>query len=142
MPALPPSSIKPTALILNVREKGTEYLEHTCPDHVRIFNKFSDIPLDQFELVITVKPFIYEADIKMVSYFPKVLHLGIGCRKDLKGDPVEMHQHIIATLIDNNLCPESIADISSIDLKRTKRSYPCWPTVLWTVRSRPTRQTF
>ena len=32
---------KPTALILNVREKGTEYLEHTCPDHVRIFNKFS-----------------------------------------------------------------------------------------------------
>ena len=71
---------KPTALILNVREKGTEYLEHTCPDHVRIFNKFSDIPLDQFELVITVGPFIYEADIKMVSYFPKVLHLGIGWR--------------------------------------------------------------
>lgn len=29
-----------------------------------------------------------------------------------------MHQHIIATLIDNNLCPESIADISSIDLKK------------------------
>jgi len=72
---------KPTALLLNVRDKGTEYLEQSCPEHVQIFNKFSDIPLDQFELVITVGPFIYEAEIKMVSYFPKVLHLGIGCRK-------------------------------------------------------------
>ncbi|WP_455640624.1 precorrin-4 C(11)-methyltransferase [Parabacteroides sp.] len=111
---------KPTALLLNVRDKGTEYLESTCPEHVQIFEKFSDIPLDQYELVITVGPFIYEADIKMVSYFPKVLHLGIGCRKELKGDPIDMHQHIIATLIDNNLCPESIADISSIDLKKNE----------------------
>lgn len=109
---------KPTALLLNVRDKGTDYLESTCPEHVQIFNKFSDIPLDRFELVITVGPFIYEADVMMVSYFPKVLHLGIGCRKDLKGDPVKMHQHIIGTMIDNNLCPESIADISSIDLKK------------------------
>lgn len=109
---------KPTALLLNVRDKGTDYLESTCPEHVQIFNKFSDIPLDRFELVITVGPFIYEANVMMVSYFPKVLHLGVGCRKDVKGDPVKMHQHIIETLIDNNLCPESLADISSIDLKK------------------------
>ena len=109
---------RPTALLLNIRDKGTEYLEQSCPEHVQIFNKFSDIPLDQFELVITVGPFIYEAEIKIISYFPKVLHLGIGCRKGLNGDPMEMHQHIISTLIDNNLCPESLADISSIDLKK------------------------
>lgn len=109
---------RPTALLLNVRDKGTEYLESTCPEHVQIFNKFSDIPLDRFELVITVGPFIYDADVLMVSYFPKVLHLGIGCRKDLKGDPLKMHQHLIETLIDNNLWPKSIADISSIDLKK------------------------
>lgn len=109
---------KPTALLLNVRDSGTEYLESSCPEHVQIFNKFSDIPLEQFELVITVGPFIYEAEIKMISYFPKVLHLGIGCRKDLKGDPIKMHRYIIDTLIDNNLCPESIVDVSSIDLKR------------------------
>lgn len=109
---------KPTALLLNVRDSGTEYLESSCPEHVQIFNKFSDIPLEQFELVITVGPFIYEAEIKMISYFPKVLHLGIGCRKDLKGDPIKMHRYIIDTLIDNNLCPESIVDVSSIDLKK------------------------
>lgn len=109
---------RPTALLLNIRDKGTEYLEQSRPEHVQIFNKFSDIPLDQFELIITVGPFIYEAEIKMISYFPKVLHLGIGCRKGLNGDPMEMHQHIISTLIDNNLCPESLADISSIDLKK------------------------
>ncbi len=109
---------RPTALLLNIRDKGTEYLEQSRPEHVQIFNKFSDIPLDQFELVITVGPFIYEAEIKMISYFPKVLHLGIGCRKGLNGDPMEMHQHIISTLIDNNLCPESLTDISSIDLKK------------------------
>lgn len=109
---------RPTALLLNIRDKGTEYLEQSCPEHVQIFNKFSDIPLDQFELVITVGPFIYEAEIKIISYFPKVLHLGIGCRKGLNGDPIEMHQHIISTLINNNLCPESLVDISSIDLKK------------------------
>ena len=109
---------RPTALLLNILDKGTEYLEQSRPEHVQIFNKFSDIPLDQFKLVITVGPFIYEAEIKMISYFPKVLHLGIGCRKGLNGDPMEMHQHIISTLIDNNLCPESLADISSIDLKK------------------------
>lgn len=109
---------KPTALLLNVRDKGTDYLESSLPAHVQQFNKFSDIPLDQFELVITVGPFIYEADVMMVSYFPKVLHIGIGCRKDIKGDPVELHQHIIGTLIDNNICPESIVDISSIDIKK------------------------
>lgn len=111
---------KPTALLLDVRDKGTEYLESSCPDHVQLFNKFSDIPLDQFELVITVGPFIYEAEVMMISFFPKVLHIGVGCRKDIKGDPVELHQHIIGTLIDNNLCPESIADISSIDIKKNE----------------------
>lgn len=109
---------KPTALLLDVRDKGTEYLESTLPDHVQLFNKFSDIPLDQFELIITVGPFIYEAEVMMISFFPKVLHIGIGCRKDLKGDPLELHQQIISTLIDNNLCPDSIVDISSIDLKK------------------------
>lgn len=111
---------KPTALLLDVRDKGTEYLESSCPDHVQLFNKFSDIPLDKFELVITVGPFIYEAEVMMISFFPKVLHIGVGCRKDIKGDPVELHQHIIGTLIDNNLCPESIADISSIDIKKNE----------------------
>lgn len=111
---------KPTALLLNVRDKGTDYLESSLPPHVQQFNKFSDIPLDQFELVITVGPFIYEADVMMVSYFPKVLHIGIGCRKDIKGDPVKLHQHIIETLIDNNICPESIVDISSIDIKKNE----------------------
>lgn len=109
---------KPTALLLDVRDKGTEYLESTLPDHVQLFSKFSDIPLDQFELIITVGPFIYEAEVMMISFFPKVLHIGIGCRKDLKGDPVELHQQIISTLIDNNLCPDSIVDLSSIDLKK------------------------
>ena len=111
---------KPTALLLDVRDPGTEYLESTCPDHVQLFNKFSDIPLNKFDLVITVGPFIYEAEVMMVSFFPKVLHIGVGCRKDIKGDPVELHQHIIGTLIDNNICPESIVDISSIDIKKNE----------------------
>lgn len=109
---------KPTALLLDVRDGGTEYLESSCPEHVQLFTKFSDIPLDRFELIITVGPFIYEADVMMISYFPKVLHLGIGCRKDMGGDPIELHQEIIGTLIDNNICPESVVDISSIDIKK------------------------
>lgn len=109
---------KPTALLLDVQDTGTEYLERSCPEHVDIYYKFSDIAIEKYELLITVSPYLYVADVKMIAYCPKVLHVGIGCKKDLSGDPIELNRIIMSTLLFEKINPMSIADISSIDLKK------------------------
>lgn len=109
---------KPTALLLDINDAGTEYMESTCPKHVDIYYKFSDIQLSNYELLITVSPYLYLADIKMISYYPKVLHLGIGCKKNLKGDPIELYRTIMSILLFDKINPMCIADISSIDIKK------------------------
>ena len=42
-----------TALLLNTKDKGTEELERTRPEHVDIYYKYEEIPLSEYELLIT-----------------------------------------------------------------------------------------
>ena len=42
--------LKPTALLLDVRDKGTGYLESTLPEHVKVFYNYNDIDFREFEL--------------------------------------------------------------------------------------------
>lgn len=109
---------KPTALLLDIRDKGTDYLERNAPAHVTVFHSFAEIPLDRYELLITVSPRQYEAPIRMVHYVPKVLRLGMGCRKEMQGDPKEVYTHIVETLRHHHLFPEAIVDVNTIDLKK------------------------
>lgn len=109
---------KPTALLLDIVDEGTQYLESTCPGHVHIFYKFSDIPLDQYDLLISVSPFMYKTAGPILCYCPQVLHLGVGCRKEMKGDPLEFHLTIMNKVMDNQIYRHAIADVSSIDLKK------------------------
>lgn len=48
---------KATALLLDVADEGTQYLERTKPDHVKVFYKYDDINQSEFELLIAVTPF-------------------------------------------------------------------------------------
>jgi len=109
---------KPTALLLDIRDKGTDYLERTCPEHVKIFYRFSDIPVDEFELLITVSPFHFTASVNIFAFFPKVLHLGFGCRKDMQGDPKELFQAIGVSMMSENISVMSLKDIVTIDIKK------------------------
>lgn len=107
---------KPTALLLDIRDKGTEYLERTKPDHVTIYYKYEDIDFSKYELFIAVSPYIYLVDIDTIYYRPQVLHLGIGCRKDC--NPEGIFEYLKNELLSNNISYHSIKDISSIDLKK------------------------
>lgn len=109
---------KPTALLLEIRDKGTDYMERNTPAHVTVFYSFDEIPLDQFELLITVGPKRHESTINTVYYVPKVLRLGMGCRKEMQGDPKQVYTHISETLQSHHLFPEAIADVNTIDLKK------------------------
>ena len=111
---------KPTALLLDIRDKGTDYLERTVPSHVSIFYSFEAIPQQDYELLIIVSPQQYDTSIPTITYIPKVLHLGMGCRKDMQGDPTVVYEHIKDVLRDKRLYPEALADVNTIDLKKCK----------------------
>ena len=109
---------KPTALLLDIRDKGTDYLERTVPSHVSIFYSFEAIPQQDYELLMIVSPKQYDTSIHTITYIPKVLHLGMGCRKDMQGDPTVVYEHIKDVLRDKRLYSEALADVNTIDLKK------------------------
>lgn len=107
----------PTALLLDIKDSGTSYLEKTKPDHVDVFYKFEDIDQNKYQILIAVTPHIYsENKLEAIYYRPKVLHLGIGCRKDC--NPSGISDYIKTELKKNNIDWYSIKDVSTIDLKK------------------------
>jgi len=107
---------RPTALLLDVKDRGTAFLERTRPDHVGIFYHFQDIPSGKYEQILAVSPFIYECDIPVLYYRPRVLHLGVGCRKSCCPEGVEAY--IKEELRKQNLSPLSVGKIATIELKK------------------------
>lgn len=107
---------KPTALLLDVKDKGTAYLERTLPEHVKIYKHFEEIPQSEYELIIAVTPYIYKVEIPMLCFRPAVFHLGVGCRKQC--NPSGIAEYIEKTMHDQGLCPLSIASINTIELKK------------------------
>lgn len=108
---------RPTALLLDCKDEGTDYLERSKPDHVDIFYSFGGIDFGKYDLLIAVTPYLYP-DVKktVVYYHPRILHLGIGCRKNC--DPSGVSEYISKILIRNNIAINAIKDISSIELKK------------------------
>ena len=74
---------KPTALLLEVRDAGTEYLERTKPDHVQIFYRLEDLDPSQFALLIAVTPRLLPdacgsaapESLQVLAFRPPELHL-------------------------------------------------------------------
>ena len=108
---------KTTALLLDINDEGTQYLERTIPEHVKVYYSYKDINLSEYKLLIAVTPYRYPlTDIQTIYYHPKVLHLGVGCRKECKPDGIS--EYITEALNNNNMAIASIKDISSIDIKK------------------------
>lgn len=105
-----------TALLLDVKDKGTAYLERTLPEHVKVYKHFEEIPLSEYELIIAVTPYIYKVEIPMLCFRPAVFHLGVGCRKQC--NPSGIAGYIEKTMREQGLCPLSITSINTIELKK------------------------
>ena len=56
-----------TALLLSVKDKGTAELEQSCPEHTDIYYRLEEIPLAEYQLLITVGPWEYDAPIPTLS---------------------------------------------------------------------------
>lgn len=108
---------KATALLLDISDRGTRYLERTKPDHVDIYYAYNEIDLTKYELLMAITPFLYpNSSTDIVYYHPKVLHLGIGCRKNCNPDGIA--SYIAGQLQTKNLAVAAIQDISTIELKK------------------------
>ncbi len=71
---------KPTALLMEARDKGTDYLEKTLPEHVTIINDLSEADPKKYRLLIMVTPFRRYAPEGMLSlhFVPMVGTIGFG----------------------------------------------------------------
>ena len=112
---------EPTALLLDVKDRGTDYLERTLPEHVSVFYRFEDIRPEAFRLIIAVTPFIYTADVPILYYRPRGLHVGIGCRRD--SAPEGVAEHMAAVMEAHRLSPLAVRSVATIELKKDERLF-------------------
>lgn len=71
---------KPTALLMDVRDEGTDYLERTLPDHVTIINDIREADPGKYKLLIIVSPFMHHAPqgVLELHFVPMVGTIGFG----------------------------------------------------------------
>ena len=71
---------QPTALLLEARDEGTDYLEQTLPDHVTLIRDISEATAALYRLLIIVSPFIRHAPAGMhcLHFVPMVGTVGFG----------------------------------------------------------------
>ncbi|MBO5630433.1 MAG: precorrin-4 C(11)-methyltransferase, partial [Aeriscardovia sp.] len=71
---------KPVALYMDIRDRGTDYLENTLPPHVTIVKDVTASTLKSFSALMVVSPRrVYpDTDIPCVHFIPKVITYGIG----------------------------------------------------------------
>lgn len=69
-----------TALLLDVRDEGTDYLEATKPEHVTIINDISEADPKKYKLLIIVSPYAYLAPEGLLElhFVPMVGTIGFG----------------------------------------------------------------
>lgn len=113
---------QPTALVIECEDEGTKYMLETCPAHVKTFRSYSDYKFHsrrqnvKFDLLIIVSPKAYPVqEIPSIQYFPRCLHLGVGCQKLA---PVAIAEQLINELQLAGYAMQSIATIGTIELKK------------------------
>ena len=71
---------QPTALLLEVRDEGTDYLEATKPEHVTIIRNIAEADPRKYRLLIIVSPYSRRAPYGMLElhFVPMVGTIGFG----------------------------------------------------------------
>ena len=123
---------RPTAMLLEVRDAGTGWLEMTRPEHVQVFQKLEDIDPDAFDLLIAVTPRLLPdlpKRLAVLAFRPPVLHMGFGCRRQC--DPAGIPGYIDSRLREAGLSPLSLASVGTIELKKDEPLFQAlleqWP---------------
>ena len=97
---------QPTALLLDVRDKGTDYLERTLPEHVTLIQDIREADPKKYRLVIIVSPFIRHAPKGMLNlhFVPMVGTIGFGLAHHPQ-DYETIYDEIDQTFADRGILP-------------------------------------
>ena len=71
---------QPTALLMEVRDEGTDYLERTLPQHVTLVDSLAEVDPAKYRLVIIVSPYNLCAPAGMLElhFVPMIGTVGFG----------------------------------------------------------------
>lgn len=108
---------KPTAILLEVEDEGTKWLEENPAGNIGFFYRFEDIDLSKFSLLLTVSPRRRKVVIPNIQWTPRCIHLGIGLARQA-GPEEKVIEEIFNCLSDNGICKDAIASISTADIKK------------------------
>ena len=97
---------EPTALLLEVRNEGTDYLEATKPEHVTIIHDISEADPKRYKLLIMVTPFIRFVPEGMLElhFVPMVGTVGLGLAHHPE-DYEDIYDEIDEAFADRGILP-------------------------------------
>ncbi|MBR1791496.1 MAG: precorrin-4 C(11)-methyltransferase [Bacteroidaceae bacterium] len=128
---------RPVALILGVRDEGTDYLESTCPDHVVIFEEDEwrpELAVDyEAMVVVSFRGHDFMSNLPTIFYIPRVLSVGIGLAhqaepakiiwSEIYGD-FSGHQRLLTKAIREFATIDLKADEPVVKLLQEEEGYP------------------
>ena len=110
-----------TALVLETKDAGTQFMERTLPAHVSLFHHFSEVDEDEFELIIAVTPYLTETSKPTLFFRPECVVIGTGAQKGLDG--VFYKKAVEAILHEEHLSTLSIKAFHSVDVKKEEQAF-------------------
>ena len=111
------TACQPTALLLAIRDEGTDYLEHTLPPHVTVVNSVSEVSADRYQLLIVVSPFATDepVGVRVLQYIPRVMTIGFGLAHH-PADYAEIYDQINKAIVAEGVLPNA-REYCTIDVK-------------------------
>lgn len=108
---------RPTALWLETRDRGTDYIEDTLPAHVTMVRSGEELSQGNFALCIIVSPFRRDIpkDMMCLRFVPRTVAVGIGLAHE--AEPAEDIISDIDALIASNGIMREACRFATIDLK-------------------------
>ncbi len=110
-----------TALLLEVRDKGTLFLENSLPDHVNVFYNAEEVDLSEFKVILAVSPFLHDFGTKAIFYRPKVLQIGFGSQANVYSQLFE--KELISSIEEKGLSFSSVASLGSAEIKEDEAAF-------------------
>lgn len=112
---------RPVALILGVRDEGTDYLEATCPEHVVVFEEeeWDAAMATDFEALVLVSFRNLDAygGRPAIHYVPRVLSVGIGLAHQAEPAKIIWSEIYGDLWGRQNIMTTAIREFATIDLK-------------------------
>ncbi len=111
---------KPTALLLDARDEGTDYLEQNLPDHVTLISDSREANPQKYKLLIIVSPYFYDypEGMLVLHFVPMIGTIGFGLAHE-PGDYEEIYDQIDEAFARRGVLP-CARNYCTIDVKQNE----------------------